>query len=192
MTPTAAEAAAAPAGIVPGAAGGGTNALELAGASKRYAGKIAVDAVDLVAPPGQLVALLGASGSGKSTLLRLINRMAPPSGGTVKVFGRDVAAARGAALRSLRAEIGFIFQRFELVGPLSVWENVLTGASGRLRAPRLGVATYPRGWRQEALSHLERVGLADLARQRADTLSGGQQQRVAVARALMQRPRLVL
>jgi phosphonate transport system ATP-binding protein len=71
-------------------------------------------------------------------------------------------------------------------------ENVLTGALGRVRGPRYGVVTWPKALRREALEHLDRVGLADRAYQRADTLSGGQQQRVAIARTLMQRPTLVL
>jgi phosphonate transport system ATP-binding protein len=85
-----------------------------------------------------------------------------------------------------------IFQQFELVGMLTVLENVLTGALARLRGPRLGTWSYPRAEKLAALGHLEAVGLADRAFQRADTLSGGQSQRVAIARALMQRPSLLL
>lgn len=71
-------------------------------------------------------------------------------------------------------------------------ENVLTGALGSLRGPRLGIWMYPKKLRERALAHLDRVGLLDKAYQRADTLSGGQQQRVAIARALMQEPEILL
>jgi len=110
----------------------------------------------------------------------------------VRTLGVDVARARGTELRALRRRIGFVFQQFHLVGSRTVLENVCTGALGRLRGPRLGLPTYPRALRREALEHLDRVGLADRAFQRADTLSGGQQQRVAVARALMQQPEILL
>jgi phosphonate transport system ATP-binding protein len=110
----------------------------------------------------------------------------------VTVLGTEVNRAGGSELRRLRRRIGFVFQQFHLAGSLTVLENVCTGALGRLRGPRLGLFTYPKEVRREALRHLDRVGLLDQAFQRADTLSGGQQQRVAVARALLQRPEILL
>jgi phosphonate transport system ATP-binding protein len=136
--------------------------------------------------------LLGLSGSGKSTLLRCLNGLHLPDAGTVTVAGTRVDTARGAELRALRTGIGFVFQQFNLVGRLTCLENVLIGGLGRLRVPRYGIASYPRSMRAEALAHIDRVGLADQAYQRADTLSGGQQQRVAIARTLLQRPQIVL
>src|SRR5690606_14124662 len=103
-----------------------------------------------------------------------------------------ISALRGSELRALRGRIAFIFQQFELVGALTVLENVLTGGLSTLRGPRVGIRTYPRSMREKALGHLERVGLLDFAYQRADNLSGGQQQRVAIARALMQDPEILL
>ncbi|RDI55356.1 phosphonate ABC transporter ATP-binding protein [Nocardia mexicana] len=152
----------------------------------------ALEDVSLQVYPGEVVALLGQSGSGKSTLLRLLDGLHTPDGGTVTVLGRDVAAARGRELRALRRRVGFVFQQFHLVGSMSVLENVCTGALGSLRGPRLGLVTYPKSVRLAAMEQLDRVGLADRPFQRADTLSGGQQQRVAVARALVQRPRILL
>lgn len=95
-------------------------------------------------------------------------------------------------MRRLRSRIGFIFQSFNLVGPMSVLENVCTGRLGSLKGPRIGLFSYPKSVKHDALDQLERVGLADRAFQRADTLSGGQKQRVAIARALIQRPEVLL
>jgi phosphonate transport system ATP-binding protein len=153
---------------------------------------VALDDVNLDIRGGELTVLIGLSGSGKSTLLRHLNKLHVPTSGTVEVLGSDIGSLKGSALRAVRRDVGFIFQQFNIVGRLSCLENVLSGALGRLRGPRYGVLSYPRSLRREALEHLDRVGLADRAFQRADTLSGGQQQRVAIARTIMQKPRLVL
>jgi phosphonate transport system ATP-binding protein len=161
--------------------------------SKRFGPDIlGLDDVSLSVRAGEVVVLLGLSGSGKSTLLRHVDGLQRPSAGTVTVHGTNVGTAGAGELRRLRRRIGFVFQQFHLISSLTVLENVCTGALGALRGPRLGLISYPRQVRHEALGHLERVGLGDRAFQRADTLSGGQQQRVAVARALMQRPDILL
>ena len=171
-----------------------TPAVEITELSKTYPGAAgpALSGVSLSVTTGEIVVLLGLSGSGKSTLLRHINGLETPSSGSVVSLGRDVPAQSGKNLRSLRGRIGFIFQQFELVGPLTVLENVLTGSLSTLRAPRVGTWSYPKQLRRQALAHLDRVGLLERAYQRADTLSGGQQQRVAIARALMQEPDILL
>ena len=93
----------------------------------------------------------------------------------------------------MRSLIGIVFQKFHLVGSLSAFHNVLHGALGRSTSPRYWFpATAPEKERKQAMECLERVNLAHLARQRVDTLSGGQQQRVAIARTLMQQPKLIL
>jgi phosphonate transport system ATP-binding protein len=148
--------------------------------------------VDLTVRRGEIVGVLGPSGSGKSTLLRHFNGLTRPDAGELRVLGVDVASAHGSGLRALRRRIGVVFQQFNLVGRLTVAENVLTGALGRVRGPRYGIVTWPKSFRREAMEHLDRVGLADRAYQRTASLSGGQQQRVAIARALMQGPELVL
>ena len=153
---------------------------------------VALDDVTLEVPAGQLLVIIGLSGSGKSTFLRHLNQLHQPTAGSVEVLGHNVARARGRELRALRRDVGFIFQQFNIVDRLTVMENVLSGALGRLRGPRYGVLSYPKRLRREALEHLERVGLADRAFQRTNTLSGGQQQRVAIARTLMQKPKVVL
>jgi phosphonate transport system ATP-binding protein len=170
----------------------GGQAVCLQQLTKVFGETTALDHVDLTVPAGQMLAILGPSGSGKSTLLRTLNGLVAPSSGTVQVLGCDVGQAHGSQMRALRRRVGFIFQQFGLVGRLTVLENVLSGALGRLRFPRFGVLSYPRSLRLEALAQLERVGLDARAFQRSDTLSGGQQQRAAIARTLMQHPELVL
>lgn len=172
----------------------GTPAVRITDLGKTYPGAAtpALTGVSLEVAQGEILVLLGLSGSGKSTLLRHINGLETPSTGTVVSLSDDVSTLSGRALRDLRGKIGFIFQQFEIVGPLTVLENVLTGALSTLRGPRVGIVTYPRALRMKALAHLERVGLLERAYQRADTLSGGQQQRVAIARALMQDPEILL
>lgn len=166
--------------------------VRLDGITKRFGDTVALDAASLTVRRGEVVVLLGLSGSGKSTLLRHVDGLERPTEGRVTVLGREVADLGGRALRLLRSEVGFIFQQFELVPSLTVLENVLTGSLAGIRGPRLGLWSYGRAAKVEALARLERVGLLDRAYQRADTLSGGQQQRVAIARALMQRPQVLL
>ncbi|MDO5696769.1 MAG: phosphonate ABC transporter ATP-binding protein [Dermatophilus congolensis] len=163
------------------------------GVTKRFSPTVlGLDDVTAQFPAHEVTVLLGLSGSGKSTLLRHINGLHRPTSGTVNVLGVDVGSASEAELRHLRSRIGFIFQSFNLVGPMSVLENVCTGRLGSLKGPRIGLFSYPKSIKQDALEQLERVGLADRAFQRADTLSGGQKQRVAIARALIQRPEILL
>ncbi|NBP17345.1 MAG: phosphonate ABC transporter ATP-binding protein [Actinobacteria bacterium] len=173
--------------------GGADPLISLTGVTKRFPnGTLALDNVSMTVPKGQLLSLIGLSGSGKSTLMRHLNGLHKPTAGTVQVFGVEVSSASNKQLRSVRRNVGFVFQQFGLVGRATCLENVLSGALGRLRGPRYGVWSYPRTLRREAFDHLERVGLAPQAYQRADTLSGGQMQRVAIARTLMQQPRLLL
>jgi phosphonate transport system ATP-binding protein len=166
--------------------------VSLEGITKRFGSTVALDDASVSVRRGEVVVLLGLSGSGKSTLLRHVDGLERPTSGTVHVLGREVTRLTGRALRELRSEVGFIFQQFELVPSLTVLENVLTGSLASVRGPRLGLWSYGRAAKTEALARLERVGLLERAYQRADTLSGGQQQRVAIARALMQRPQVLL
>ena len=152
----------------------------------------ALDQVSITVPTGQLLVIIGLSGAGKSTLLRHLNGLHLPTEGSVEVLGQDVPSLTRPELRSLRRDIGFVFQQFNIVGRVTCIENVLSGALGRIRGPRIGAMMYPKSLRVEAFEQLERVGLADRAWQRTDTLSGGQQQRVAIARSLMQKPKIVL
>lgn len=141
---------------------------------------------------GEAVALIGANGSGKSTLLRSCLRLIEPDAGNITLLGQDVGPLNRPALSRLRARVGFVFQRHNLVPRLSALSNVLHGVQARRAGPRTWFHPLAcRADREEALHCLDLVGLADQAAKRADTLSGGQSQRVAIARALMQRPRMV-
>jgi phosphonate transport system ATP-binding protein len=167
--------------------------ITVAALSKRFPnGTLAVDDISFTVPQGQVVGLLGLSGSGKSTLMRLINGLHTPTSGVIDVLGVDVGSAKPAELRDLRRQLGFIFQQFGLVGRATCLENVLIGSLGRLKGPRIGIRTYPKALRVMALERLDRVGLGAQAFQRAETLSGGQMQRVAIARSLMQEPKVLL
>jgi len=165
--------------------------------NKTFARKSALIDLDLCVDVGEMVALIGASGSGKSTLLRHLTGLAccdKSNGGSVKVLGRDVQVSGrlNGKVRRLRADIGYIFQQFNLVNRLSVLDNVLLGCLGRMPRWRGSLGLFNAEEKQFAMESLARVGLADLAAQRASTLSGGQQQRVAIARALTQRAEVIL
>jgi phosphonate transport system ATP-binding protein len=140
--------------------------------------------------PGVFTVLLGASGAGKSTLLRSLNGLVVPSAGTVEAEGLGNIADRR-TLRQHRRATGMVFQQHQLIGRLTVLENVMTGRLGYHTALRT-LFPLPAAGRYAALDALERVDLADYALRRADELSGGQQQRVGIARSLVQKPSLIL
>ena len=155
-------------------------------------GTRALDGVSLDFQRGEFVVLIGLSGSGKSTLLRCINRLVDPTSGTVTFDGIDVTGANGTELRRVRRRIGMIFQQFNLVKRSSVFTNVLAGRLGYRSTWRTIVGRPTRDDVALAFENLGRVGIVEKAFGRADALSGGQQQRVGIARALMQRPELML
>jgi phosphonate transport system ATP-binding protein len=160
---------------------------------KNYpSGTRALDGVSLDIQRGEFVVLIGLSGSGKSTLLRCINRLVDPTSGVVVFDGIDVTAADRVAIRRVRRRIGMIFQQFNLVRRSSVFSNVLAGRLG-YRSTWRTVSSRPSSSDvAAAFENLGRVGIAQRAYSRADALSGGQQQRVGIARALMQKPELML
>lgn len=143
---------------------------------------------------GQGVVLLGANGCGKSTLMRSLNGLEKLQSGTIHVHGEELSVARGRGLRQIRRGMGYVFQQFNLVPQLNAFQNVLLGAMGRHRLGLLSCLslTASAQERERAFHCLERVGMADRALHRPSELSGGQQQRVAIARMLMQAPRVVV
>lgn len=141
---------------------------------------------------GEFLVVIGLSGSGKSTLLRVLNRLIEPTSGKVVFNGTDVTRVSGTELRRHRAQIGMIFQHFNLIDRHSVMNNVLYGSLGRTATAKSITGNFSADDIKLATESLARVGISDKAGNRADALSGGQQQRVAIARALMQRPTMLL
>ncbi|MBB6118178.1 amino acid ABC transporter ATP-binding protein [Nocardiopsis algeriensis] len=158
--------------------------LRLRGVRKEFRGNTVLDGLDLDVPEHGVVVLIGASGSGKSTLLRCANLLEPISDGSIHLDGEHITDPRVDADR-VRRRIGMVFQSFNLFPHMSVLDNISL-------APRRVHRRERREVEQRALELLERVGLADKAREYPDRLSGGQQQRVAIVRALVNDPRLLL
>lgn len=154
-------------------------------------GVVAIDGVDATFRPGQLVVLLGPSGAGKSTLLRCLNGLIRPTRGDVQVEGFGSIFASRRRLREHRRRTGMIFQQHHLIGRLTALQNVLLGRLGHHDLPG-SLLPFSRADRLIALAALDRVGLIDRALERADRLSGGQQQRVGIARAMAQKPTILL
>ena len=167
--------------------------LELKKLGKKYrTGDRALKEVDLTVPAGQVLALIGPSGAGKSTLIRCINRLVEPTSGDVLLKGESLTHLRSSGLRRVRRRIGMIFQEYALVERLSVMENVLSGRLGYVGFWVSYFRRFPQSDIDTAFSLLDRVGLEPMADKRADELSGGQRQRVGIARALIQKPELLL
>jgi putative ABC transport system ATP-binding protein len=144
----------------------------------------AVDGVSLEVNPGELVALYGPSGSGKTTLLLMIATLLEPTSGSVVIGGRDVSSLTEREASHFRlSELGFIRQNFDLLPGVSALDNAILKLLAKMR------------WRdaqREVAPLLERLGLGERLRHRAETLSMGERQRVMIARALSTRPRLLL
>ncbi|HEY2133610.1 MAG TPA: ABC transporter ATP-binding protein [Acetobacteraceae bacterium] len=174
-----------------------TDLLQTAGLTRRYAGLVAVDAVDMTIPEGGVHAVIGPNGAGKTTLFNLISGLVPPSAGTITFAGQDITALPP----HLRARLGMArtFQNIRIFGAMTVLENVLTGLHVRLSASlpeiflRLGRF---RGEERQAVGRaraaLDLVGLSARASERAAALSYGDQRRLEIARAMAAEPRLLL
>ena len=170
--------------------------LSVAHASKRFGARAALDDVSLSVSRGEMIALIGPSGSGKSTLLRALTGLTvlDAGSGRITAFG-DVVQENGKVsdkIRKLRCRIGFIFQQFNLVRRLTLFQNVVMGSLGRMGGAAGTLGLWPAETKTAAMAALARVGVADHAGQRAATLSGGQQQRGAIARVLVQKAKIVL
>lgn len=171
--------------------------LQAEGLVCRRGGRITLAVPRFRVMPGERVALIGPNGAGKSTLLRCLVGLVRPTEGRLEVLGTVLAApgvapVGGTRLRALRSQVGHVMQGLHLVQRLSALENVLVGALARLPGWRSWLRCYPADELAAARAALAAVGLGPLARSRSDRLSGGERQKVAIARMLMQRPRLIL
>ena len=145
----------------------------------------ALDDVDLEIDEGDFVAVMGPSGSGKSTLMNILGFLDTPDGGRYRFFGEEVASLDDTRLSRIRNEkIGFVFQSFHLLPRLTALDNVLL--------PLRYTESEPADRQERGLRLLGRLGLSDRVDHRPNQLSGGQRQRVAIARSLINAPRLLL
>jgi len=163
----------------------GGPAVSIQGLRKSYGANEVLKGIDLEVRPGEVIAIIGKSGSGKSTLLRCINGLEVFQHGQLQVQGQALVYQDAAAMRSLRQQVGMIFQQFNLFPHLSVGRNVML-------APGLVKKEGGAALEERARQLLSRVGLADKFGAYPDQLSGGQQQRVAIARALAMNPGILL
>nr|WP_200804514.1 amino acid ABC transporter ATP-binding protein [Actinacidiphila paucisporea] len=168
--------------------------VRVRGLRKSFGGNVVLDGVDLDVREGEVTVLLGPSGSGKSTLLRCVNHLETPDAGFVEIGGDIVGyhqngarlhALRSRAVTRQRAQVGMVFQQFNLFPHMTLLENITEAPVAVRRLPRKQAAARAR-------ELLERVGLGSREDSYPRQLSGGQQQRVAIARALAMEPRLLL
>ncbi|WP_186763180.1 amino acid ABC transporter ATP-binding protein [Lentzea tibetensis] len=158
--------------------------IRMAGVDKFFGPLHVLKDVQLEVPKGQVVVVLGPSGSGKSTLCRAINRLEPIDSGTIEIDGQPLPA-EGKELAQLRADVGMVFQSFNLFAHKSIVDNVMLAPVKVRKTPAAEA-------RKSAMALLERVGIANQADKFPAQLSGGQQQRAAIARALAMRPKVML
>ena len=166
------------------------NILKIENFSKTFGDKVVLKDVTFDINEGEFLVVLGPSGSGKTTLLRTINGLFTHDSGTLYYKGEKISSQKG--LIKLRKNFGMIFQHYNLVENLLVINNVLTGALTTVNQLLSIFYLFPKEAKIEALHCLERVGLLDKAYERTNELSGGQKQRVGIARAIMQKPSILL
>ena len=167
--------------------------LSIKNVSKKYDnGTNALKNVSFDVEKGEFISVIGPSGSGKSTLLRSINKMIDISQGSILFEDKNIENLKKGEIELFRREIGMIFQNYNLVERLTVIENVLHGRLGykSIIAGILGI--YSEEEKKEAFNFLEKVNMTKYAYQKCNELSGGQKQRVGIARAIMQKPKLLL
>ncbi|WP_303904126.1 amino acid ABC transporter ATP-binding protein [Enteractinococcus helveticum] len=163
-----------------------TPLVRMSGVNKHFGSFQALSDINVDIPKGQVCIVVGPSGSGKSTLCRTINRLETidDDGGFIEIDGKRLPE-EGKALAALRADVGMVFQSFNLFAHKSVLENVTLGPTKVRRLSK-------KQAEKEAMEYLERVGVGEQARKLPAQLSGGQQQRVAIARALAMKPKVLL
>jgi ABC-type polar amino acid transport system ATPase subunit len=164
----------------------GGNIIDTKGVKVNFGDFWALKGIDISVKKGEIIVILGPSGSGKSTYIRTLNRLQPHSGGTVIIDGITVDDDTTVAdMKYIRAEIGFVFQQFNLFPHLTIMENITL-------APMKVKGMPKREAEDKAMALLEKVGIPEQAYKYPSGLSGGQQQRVAIARALAMDPKIML
>jgi len=167
--------------------------LSVKNISKEYNNGItALKNVSFDVEKGEFISIIGPSGSGKSTLLRSINKMIDISQGSILFENRNIEKLKKKEIELVRREIGMIFQNYNLVERLTVIENVLHGRLGYKSVFSGILGIYSEDEKKEAFNFLEKVNMTKYAYQKCNELSGGQKQRVGIARAIMQKPKLLL
>ena len=161
--------------------------------SVTYPGGVeALKDINLEINEGDFLIIVGLSGAGKSTLLRATNNLVKPTKGNVYVDSKNVTTASKKELKNIRSDIGMIFQTFNLVNRSTVLKNVLTGRLSQISTIRSIFGLWPKDQKKLAFEALNQVEILEKAYVRASNLSGGQQQRVGIARALSQKPKVML
>ena len=167
--------------------------LSVKNISKEYNNGItALKNVSFDVEKGEFISIIGSSGSGKSTLLRSINKMIDISQGSILFENKNIENLKKKEIELVRREIGMIFQNYNLVERLTVIENVLHGRLGYKSVFTGILGIYSEKEKKDAFNFLEKVNMTKYAYQKCNELSGGQKQRVGIARAIMQKPKLLL
>ncbi len=166
------------------------NVVEGQGLGKTFGALTALAPLDLTVAPGERVALAGPSGSGKTTLLYILAGLLPPDRGQLLIDSRPISKLRPG--RELSEAVGLVQQQLDLVPQLPVVQNVLAGRLGQWGLMRSLASLFSARERDAALEALSRLGIADKIDERTSQLSGGEQQRVAIARLMLQAPKIVL
>ena len=166
--------------------------LEIKNLTVEYGNFRAIDNVSFTIKDGEFVAVIGSSGGGKSSLMKAINLLVKPKSGSIKIDDEEMTALSSRKLRMKRRKIGFVFQDYNLIDRLSVIENVLTGRLGYKSSLKSLLGMFSKEEYENAEKALEKVGLSEKLFVRGDELSGGQKQRVAIAKALVQEPKIIL
>ncbi|WP_425447433.1 phosphonate ABC transporter ATP-binding protein [Dethiothermospora halolimnae] len=164
--------------------------LNLKNISKKYGEKAGLSSLSITIKKGELVALIGPSGAGKTTLLNILTSIVKPDSGNVMIDNKSIDSYK--STKELSKKIGIIRQQFDLVGQLSVINNVLAGKLGDWGTLKSIISLLSPREKNLAIDSLERVGLTDKLYKKTSTLSGGEQQRVALARLLVQNPEIIL
>ncbi len=167
--------------------------LKITDLKKVYStGDEALSGVSMEVEGNEVVSIIGPSGAGKSTLIECVNQLTESTSGSVVLDGRDITSLSKKELRNARRDMGMIFQEFNLIERLTVMENVLSGRLGYMSNWDAFRRNFEPEDIQSAYEILDRVGVGGMENKRVDELSGGQRQRVGIARAVLQRPKILL